>query len=206
MIRADWGDLRGPVIRKPRGVSQQHLVWRNQDAKRSLAISQLSCGILGRTEVAAVRSHHSRMRISDRRQLTYRIVRWFFIQFSLQTQINDHYIFSDADTGPQCPQHYGWDETNSHRLQKSCGGKGMTRWLSQWKEGRPCPLPGQAFIAFLGTLHWGWSSFTMHRFALGGYLLQKTKEWMLLMTSKKKDICKCKGRSGWTGYTHPWEV
>ena len=23
---------------------------------------------------------------------------------------------------------------------------------------------------------------------------------------KKKDICKCKGKSGWTGYTHPWEV
>ena len=36
-------------------------------------------------------------------------------------------------------------------------------------------LPGQAFIVFLGILHGGWSSFTMHRFALGGYLLQKNK-------------------------------
>ena len=34
----------------------------------------------------------------------------------------------------------------------------------------------------------------MHRFALGGYLLQVTKERMLLITSKKKDICKCKGK------------
>ena len=41
----------------------------------------------------------------------------------------------------------------------------------------------------------------MHRFVLGRYLLQKTKEKMLLITSKKKDICKCKGKSGWTGYT-----
>ena len=32
------------------------------------------------------------------------------------------------------------------------------------------------------------------QFTLGGYLLQKTKERMLLITSKKKDICKCKGR------------
>ena len=68
-------------------------------------------------------------------------------------------------------------------------------------ERAPWPLPGQAFIAFLGTLHQGWFSFTMHRFALGGYLLQITKERKLLITTKKKDICKCKGKSGWTGYT-----
>ena len=60
----------------------------------------------------------------------------------------------------------------------------------------PPPLPGQAFIASLGTLHQGWSSFTIHRFALGDYLLQITKERKLLITSKKKDICKCKGESG----------
>ena len=35
----------------------------------------------------------------------------------------------------------------------------------------------------------------MHRFVLGGYLLQATKERMLLNTSKK-DICKCKRRNG----------
>ena len=50
----------------------------------------------------------------------------------------------------------------------------------------PRPLPRQAFIAFLGTLHGGWSSFTMHRFAVGDYLLQITKERMLLITSKKR--------------------
>ena len=36
--------------------------------------------------------------------------------------------------------------------------------------------------------------------------LQKTKERMLLITSKRKDICKGKGKSGRTGYTHPWKV
>ena len=34
----------------------------------------------------------------------------------------------------------------------------------------------------------------MHKFALGDYLLQKTKERMLLITSKRKNICKCKGK------------
>ena len=34
----------------------------------------------------------------------------------------------------------------------------------------------------------------MHRFNLGGYLLQKTKERVLLITSKRKDICKLKGK------------
>ena len=38
------------------------------------------------------------------------------------------------------------------------------------------------------------------QFTLGGYLLQKTKERMLTNTSKK-DICKCKGKSGQTHYS-----
>ena len=62
------------------------------------------------------------------------------------------------------------------------------------------PQPGQAFIVFLGTVHQGWSSFTMHRFVLGGYLLQTTKE-RILLNMLKKDICKCKGKCGRTGYT-----
>ena len=63
---------------------------------------------------------------------------------------------------------------------------------------RSRPLPGQAFIAFLGTLHWGWSSFT--RFAVGDYLLQITKERRLLITSKRR-MLQLKGKSGCTGYT-----
>ena len=31
---------------------------------------------------------------------------------------------------------------------------------------------------------------------LGGYLLQRTKERMLLITSERKDIYRCKGKSG----------
>ena len=68
----------------------------------------------------------------------------------------------------------------------------------------PRPPSGLAFIVFLGTLHQGWSSFTMHRFVLGGYLLQ-TKERMLLNTSKK-DICNVKGEVVETGYAPYLEV
>ena len=65
---------------------------------------------------------------------------------------------------------------------------------------RAPPLPGQAFIAFLGTLHGGWSSFTMHRFTVGDYLLQTTKDRMLLITSMRR-MLQLKGESGQTGYT-----
>ena len=37
-----------------------------------------------------------------------------------------------------------WDKF----IQKSCGGKGMTRLLFQWKKEPACPLPGQASIGF----------------------------------------------------------
>ena len=115
-----------------------------------------------------------------------------------------HLSHKVADTVGQCPQHCVWDETNSHRLPSPVEEKG--RHSHSLKRRAPQPLPWQAFIAFLGTLPGGWSSFTMHRFTLGGYLLQKTKERMLLITSKRKGICKCKGKSGWTGYTCPWKV
>ena len=63
------------------------------------------------------------------------------------------------------------------------------------RAGEPGPLPRSAFIAFLGTLHQGWSSFTIHRFTLGGYILQITKERMLLITSKRR-MLQIKGKSG----------
>ena len=62
------------------------------------------------------------------------------------------------------------------------------------------PLHRQAFIAFLGTLHGGWSTFTMHRFTVGDYLLQTTKDRILLITSKRR-MLQLEGESGWTGYT-----
>ena len=65
----------------------------------------------------------------------------------------------------------------------------------QVKERAPLPPPGQAFIVFLGTLHRGWSSFTMHRFTVVNYLLQTTKERMLLITSKRR-MSQIKGESG----------
>ena len=101
----------------------------------------------------------------------------------------------DADPGQQDPLWLQY--SNTHRLQKSCGGKGAAWPLCQEESTRP--LPWQAFIAFLGPLHQRWSSFIMHRFVLGGYLLQTTKDMMSLNTSKK-DICNVKGEMIETGY------
>ena len=61
-----------------------------------------------------------------------------------------------------------------------------TLWVREGKRARePNPCLNSLFIAFLGTLHQGWSSFTTHRFVVGGSLLQTTKERMLLNPSKK---------------------
>ena len=102
-----------------------------------------------------------------------------------------------------------WQQwANTHGLQKSCGEKGTAWPLSKWERGqegqrehkRARPLPGQAFFAFLGTLHRGWSSFTMHRFTVGDYLLRTTRGRILLITSKIR-MLQTKGESGWTGHT-----
>ena len=64
---------------------------------------------------------------------------------------------------------------------------------------RADPLPGQAFIVFLGTLHLGWSSFTMHMFTTGDYLLRTTKDRILLITSKRR-MLQLKGETSHTPY------
>ena len=102
-----------------------------------------------------------------------------------------------------------WQQwTNSRRLQKSCGKKGKARPLSKWERGREgqrehkraWPLPGQAFIAFLGILHRGWSSFTMHRFTVDDYLLQITKRKNVANYFKEKDITDQEGK--WWNWLH----
>ena len=79
-----------------------------------------------------------------------------------------------ADPGPQDPMLWR-QQTNTHRPPSPVEEKGQRGY--SLKRRTPWPLPWQAFIAFLGTLHWGWSSFTKHRFRL-----QKTKERVLLIT------------------------
>ena len=125
-------------------------------------------------------------------------------------------LVSDADvpddTDPGLQDRLLWPQyTNTHRLQKSCGGKGTAQPLSQEESASEClghslkrkvhwPLLWQAFIVFLGPLHQRWSSSTMERFVLGGYLLQ-TKERVSLNTSNtsKEDICNVKGEVVETG-------
>ena len=63
--------------------------------------------------------------------------------------------------------------------------KGLRGRSPSQREG-PWPPPGQAFIVFLGTLHRGRSSFTMHRFTTGDYLLRRTKDRTLLISSKRR--------------------
>ena len=62
---------------------------------------------------------------------------------------------------------------------------------------REGPDPGLDRLLLLFWVHYteDWSSFTMHRFALGDYLLQITKERMLLITSKRR-MLQIKGKSG----------
>ena len=68
-------------------------------------------------------------------------------------------------------------------------------WLGHsLKRRAPRPLPGQAFIVFLGPLHQRWPSFTMQRYVSGGYLLQ-TKE-RVSAEYIKGGYLQCKGRSG----------
>ena len=98
---------------------------------------------------------------------------------------------------------HGMYRANTHGPPSPVKEKGRTvRPLSQEKSAPP--LPWQAFIVILGTLHQGWSSFTMHGFVLGGYLLQ-TKERMSLNTSKK-DICNIKGEVVKPVMLHSWKV
>ena len=109
----------------------------------------------------------------------------------------------DVDNGPQCPRLCGWNETNSHGLPSPMEEKGQHG--HSLKRRTPRPLPWQAFIVFLGPLHQRWSSFTKHRFVLGGYILQTTKERMLLNTSKE-DICNVKGEMVKPTMFHTWTV
>ena len=90
--------------------------------------------------------------------------------------------------------------TNSHRLQKSCGEKGTAWPLSKWERG-PQPVPGQAFIAFLGTLHRRWSSFTIHRFNLGDYLFTDNKGKNVANYIKEKGYLQMQGER-WLNWSH----
>ena len=76
-----------------------------------------------------------------------------------------------------------------------------TLWVREGKRARESPTPAwTGFYCFSGHITSGWSSFTMDRLAVGDYLLQTTKERMLLITSKRR-MLQLKGESGWTGYT-----
>ena len=64
------------------------------------------------------------------------------------------YFSSTQNLTPACGVHVLWlRQINSHGLQKPCGEKGQHG--CSLSERGPRPRPGQAFIAFLGTLHRG---------------------------------------------------
>ena len=63
------------------------------------------------------------------------------------------------------------------------------------------PLPGQAFIDFLSTLQGGWSSFTIHRFTVGDYLLKADNKGQNTANYfKEKDVTAQGGK--WLNWLH----
>ena len=64
---------------------------------------------------------------------------------------------------------------------------------------RADPHLDRLLLFFLGTLHGGWSSFTMHRFITGDYLLRTTKDRILPIISKTR-MLQLKGETGHTPY------
>ena len=104
----------------------------------------------------------------------------------------------DTEPGQQDPLWLLYSNTHIHRLQKSCGEKGAAWPLSKLKRG-PLTPSWTAFIVFVGTLHGGWSSFTMRRFTTGDYLLRRTKDRTLLITSKRR-MLQLKGEAAHTPY------
>ena len=89
------------------------------------------------------------------------------------------------------------------RTTQSCGGKGTARPLSQEESDLTLALTG--FYCFSRPLTSKMVLIYYHRFVLGGYLLQTTKERMLLNTSKK-DICHVKGEMVKPVMLHTWKV
>ena len=99
--------------------------------------------------------------------------------------------------------HVLWQQqTNSHGLWKFCGENSQRLHGHSLRERALTPTR-TGFYCFSRhiTSRMALIYYAQVQFTLGGYLLQKTKERMLLNKSKKKDICKCKGKSGRTGYT-----
>ena len=92
--------------------------------------------------------------------------------------------------------------TNSHGLQKSCGEKGMAWPLPKWERAR-----GPESLTPAWTGYYCFSGYITLRMILiyyaqvpvGDYLLQITKERMLLITSKRR-MLQSKGKSGYTPY------
>ena len=100
-------------------------------------------------------------------------------------------------TGAVCCGSNGKIHTDYRNPVEKKGLHGHSLSMREGKRARERvpPLPGQAFIAFLVTLHGGRSLFTMHRFTVGDSLLETTKERMLLITSKRR-MLQIKGESG----------
>ena len=109
--------------------------------------------------------------------------------------------WGDADPGPQ--DLLLWLQyTHTHGLQKSCGGKGTARPLSQEERSPTLALTG--LYCFSRPLTSKTVLLYYAKVFLGGYLLQ-TKERMSLSTSKK-DICNVKGEMVKPTMFHTWTV
>ena len=58
------------------------------------------------------------------------------------------YCFPDADTGPQCLRHYGWDRQIHTDYRNPVKERGWQGPLFQWNRGPPPPLAWTGFYCF----------------------------------------------------------
>ena len=119
-------------------------------------------------------------------------------------QINMFTFCMSYDSDPSQQDPVWWLQyTNTHGLQKSCGEKGMAWPLSKWERVRGLERAQEradpAWTGFYCFSGHGWSSFTMHRFTTGDYLLRTTKDRILLITSKTR-MLQLKGETGHSPY------
>ena len=114
-------------------------------------------------------------------RLQHLIISIFYKQmFNLHTQLNGHKLVEDRGAlKPHTTSRMSWCGFRSvvpamDKFTQTIGSVEEKGWCCHsLKRRAPGPLPLQAFIAFLGTLHWVWSSFSMHRFTLGSYRKQR---------------------------------
>ena len=117
----------------------------------------------------------------------------------------EYWCRSQPMAGPVCCGSNGQIQTDYQVLWRKRDSRGLNCTVTLSRGQRPT-LTLTGFYCFSGHITLRMVLIYYAQVHFRWLPLQKTKERMLLITSKRKDIYKCKGKSSWTGYTPPWEV